>query len=143
MNRRLKAFSIIHSMIIICLMFCNGGTGTNSFQKSAGYLCKELQCGCKLSPDCKRNCCCTFTGKQGTFLTGDKQKDVFQVFMSSINCKYGNDPLTGITFTGKYILDEQVRPIKKSFLCFLPPETSIYLPEVFISPPKKPPRFFV
>ncbi len=143
MNKKNKILSCIQILAILSIIVCNGSITVNTPQKYREFPCKGHQCGCKSEPDHERNCCCTFTGKQGMFLTGNKQKDVFQVFVSSINCKYGNDPLTGIIFTGKYILEEQVRPIKIPFLCFLPLATSIYLPEAFVSPPKKPPRFFV
>ncbi len=143
MNKSRKIFSTIQVLIIICLMLCNRGTWINSSQKTRESLCKDLQCGCKLVSDCKKYCCCTFTGEQNTPRTSNGQKDVFQIFMSSINCKYGNDPLNSITFTSKYILEDQVQFTRKTFLCFLSQATLIYPPEVFIFPPKKPPRYFL
>lgn len=143
MSRTYKIFCITHSMILICLMFCNGGTGINPSSESRESLCKGLQCGCRSEPDYKKDCCCTFTGEQDVSHTGDKQKNIFRVFMSSIECMYGKGPLVTITFTSKYILEGPVLPIERIFLCFLPPEIPIYFPEVFISPPKKPPRYFL
>ena len=138
-----KILAYIQILTIVCLMVCNDGVRVNSVKKSGEFPCKRHQCGCKSESDCEAHCCCGLYKHQGKFQNnGNEQKNSFQVFMSSVNCKYGNDPLASITFTAKYILESQVQPIKESFLCFLFSNTSICPPDVFVSPPEKPPQNF-
>jgi len=139
-----KTLAYIQILVIVCLMVCNDGIKVTSVKKSGEFPCKEHQCGCKSESDCMTHCCCGLYKNQGKFQNnGNEQKNSFQVFMSSVNCKYGNDPLASITFTAKYILESQVQPIKESFLYFLSHDISISLREVFASPPEKPPRYFI
>ena len=133
-----RTLSYILILIILCLTVCNRGMAVNSFKKTGEFSCKGHQCGCKSESDCKIHCCCGhFQYKRG------KQKNGLQSFISSVNCKFGDNPVSGITFSAKYILESNVMPINESFLCFLPHGTSIYLPDIFVSPPEKPPRNFI
>lgn len=144
MSKSNKILVSIQILAVVCLMLCNGSVAVNSIRKSDTFSCKGHQCGCESESVCKTHCCCTLYENQYKFKNNtEKQKIGFRTFMSTVNCKYGNDPLTGITFTTKYILESQGQPIKESFLCFLFSETSICLPEVFASPPEKPPRHFI
>ena len=143
MSRISTIFSYVQIMVIVCLIVCNGGIAINSFKKSGELSCKGHQCGCRSESDCKAHCCCGPYESHNLQNNSEKQKNSFQVFISSINCKFGNDPVTGITFMAKYILESNVQPVKESFLCFLFYDISIHLPEVFVSPPEKPPRSFI
>ena len=142
MSNRNKTLSYIQIMVVICLMFCNGGIGINLPKKSDEFPCKEHQCGCKSEADCKTHCCCAPDENQNKFRSNSENQNGFKTFISSINCKYGNDPLT-ISFTAKYMLESHVPPIQESFLCFLSNDISIRLPEVFVAPPEKPPRHYL
>jgi len=142
MSKCNKIFACIQTFVILFLMVCNGGSITNSAKKSGAFPSAGHQCGCKSEADCKTHCCCTPDENQNKFHNSSEKHNGFRAFISSVNCKYGNDPLTTITFTAKYILESQVRPIKESFLCFLFNDTSINLPEVFTPPPEKPPKLF-
>lgn len=139
MNKQNKILSCIQILVIMCLIVCNGGAAVRLSQQSKESLCKERQCGCKSESDCKTNCCCTFRGNQNTF----QNNNSLQAFISSINCKYGNDPFTGIAFPAKYIKEDQVQPVEESFLCFLFSATSIYPSEIIASHPEKPPPYFL
>ena len=143
MSKRNKILAYVQILVLVCLMVCNGGITVNSSRKSDSFPCKGHQCGCKSEWDCMTHCCCFAHENQDEFQNNnEKQKNGFHTFISSVNCKSGNDPLTGITFTAKYILEGKVQPIKESFLCFLFNDTSNSIPEVIISPPEKPPRYF-
>ncbi|KAA0242180.1 MAG: hypothetical protein DYG83_12390 [Candidatus Brocadia sp. AMX2] len=137
-----KILTYIQISVIVCLLICNGGISVNSVRESDGFPCKGHQCGCKSESDCRTHCCCGVYKNRDKFQSNE-QKSSFHVFMSSINCTYGNDPLTGVTFTAKYMVGDQVQQIKESFLCFLSCDISNSLLEVFASPPKKPPRHFI
>ena len=137
-----KILSYTQILVIVCLAFFSAGIPVNSFRKSGEFPCKEHHCGCKSEFGCKTHCCCAPDENQNKFRNNSKNQNGFKTFISSINCKYGNDPLTTISFTAKYMLNGQVLPIKESFLCFLFNDTSINLPEVFTSPPEKPPKLF-
>ena len=137
-----KILSYTQILVIVCLAFFSAGIPVNSFRKSGEFPCKEHHCGCKSEFDCKTHCCCAPDENQNKFRNNSKNQNGFKTFISSINCKYGNDPLTTISFTAKYMLNGKVLPIKESFLCFLFNDTSINLPEVFTSPPEKPPKLF-
>ena len=144
MSKSNKILSYIQILVIVCMMLCNDGIRVTSVTKSEDFPCKGHRCGCKLESDCKVHCCCELYKNQDKFRDNNsEQKNSFRVFISSINCKYGSDPLTSITFTAKYILENQVQPIKESFLCFLFHDISSDLLEVFLSPPGKPPRHFI
>ncbi len=141
--KRSKILAYIQISVIVCLMSFNGGIRLNSYWKTEEFPCKGHQCGCKSESDCKTHCCCGLYKNRGAVQSNDNEpKTGFQVFISSVNCKYGGDPLTTITFTAKYVLVSQVQPIRESFLCFLPQDISISLLEVFIAPPETPPRHF-
>ena len=133
-----KILSYLQIIIIICLMVCNKGIDVNFFKIAGDFSCKGHQCGCKSEYDCKKHCCCAHTQN-----IREKQKNGFQSFISSINCKVGNNSDTGITFSGKYLFASNVMPMQESFLCFLSLCTSIRLPNIFASPPEKPPRSFI
>ena len=138
-----KIFSYTQILVIVCLTFFSAGIPVNSFRKSGEFSCKEHHCGCKSEFDCKTHCCCAPRQDHDKFQNNtENQKGSFQVFISSLNCKMGNDLLTSINFTAKYILESKVQPLKETFLCFLLHDTSVHLPEVFLSPPEKPPKFF-
>ena len=143
MSKRNRILAIVQVLIIVSLMLCNGGVSGNLPKKYDAFPCKDHQCGCKSESDCKTHCCCVPDENLNKFSNNSEKQNRFKTFISSINCKYGNDPLTTITFTAKYILERQVRPIKESFLCFLSNDTSFHLPEAIVSPPEKPPRYFV
>lgn len=131
MSKWNKICASIQIFVFLFLMVCNGGSIISPAKKSDVFQCAGHQCGCKSVSDCKTHCCCT----------PDENQNGFKTFISSVNCKYGNDPLT-ISFTAKYMLESRVLPIKESFLCFLFNDTSNNLPEVFTSPPEKPPKLF-
>ncbi|MCF6158825.1 MAG: hypothetical protein E3K32_09690 [wastewater metagenome] len=135
-----KTLSYIQILILICSMLCGGGFTGNLPQKSQASLCAEHQCGCESESDCRKHCCCNSYERQDI---GSKQKNGFHVFISSIKCKYGNNPLTAITFTAKYIGEDQIEFIKASFLCFLLSYAAPYPSETIASPPEKPPRYFI
>ncbi|MBI2472486.1 MAG: hypothetical protein HYV59_14795 [Planctomycetes bacterium] len=138
-----KILAYVQILVMICLMVFNGGIVVNPAMKSDAYPCKDHQCGCKSESDCKTHCCCAPNGNQDTFHTNSEKRNGFKTFISSVNCKYGNDPLTPITFTAKYILESRVQTIKESFLCFLCSEVPSNIPDVVIFPPEKPPRYFI
>ena len=142
MSKCNKIFACIQTCVILFLMICHGGSVISNAKKSGAFPCAGHQCGCKSEADCKTHCCCAPDENQNKFRNNSKNQNGFKTFISSINCKYGNDPLTTISFTAKYMLNGQVLPIKESFLCFLFNDTSINLPEVFTSPPEKPPKLF-
>ena len=142
MSKCNKIFACIQTFVILFLMVCNGGSVISYAKKSDAFPCEVHQCGCKSEADCKTHCCCAPDENQNKFHNNSKNQNVFKTFISSINCKYGNDPLT-ISFTAKYMLERQVRPIKEAFLCFLSNDISIHLPEVFVAPPEKPPRHYL
>ena len=143
MSKCNKIFACIQTCVILFLMICHGGSVISNAKKSGAFPCAGHQCGCKSEADCKAHCCCAPDENQNKFHNSSEKHNGFRAFISSVNCKYGNDPLTTITFTAKYILESHVRPIKESFLCFLSYDTSFHLPEVIVSPPEKPPRCFV
>ena len=143
MSKWNKIFACIQTFVILFLMVCNGGSIISNAKNSDAFPCEEHQCGCKTVVDCKVHCCCAPDENKNKLSNNGEKHNGFNTFISSINCKYGNEPLTTITFTAKYILKSQVRPIKESFLCFLSNDTSFHLPEAIVSPPEKPPRYFV
>lgn len=143
MSKCNKIFACIQTFVILFLMICHGGSVISNAKISGAFPCAGHQCGCKSEADCKTHCCCAPDENQNKFRSNSENQNGFKTFISSINCKYGNEPLTTITFTAKYILESQVRPIKESFLCFLSNDTSFHLPEAIVSPPEKPPRYFV
>ena len=133
-----KILSYLQIVIIICLMVCNKGIAVNFFKKTGDFSCKGHQCGCKSEYDCKKHCCCAPTQN-----IREKQKNGFQSFIRSINCKVGNNSGRDITFSGKYLLASNVMTMQESFLCFLSLSTANRLPKIFASPQKKPPRSFI
>ena len=143
MSKCNKIFACIQTFVIFFLMVCCGGNIISSAKKSGAFPCEEHQCGCKSEADCKTHCCCAPGENQNKFRNSSEKHNGFRAFISSVNCKYGNDPLTTITFTAKYILEDKVPPIKELFLCFLFNDVSIHLPEVFVAPPEKPPRHYL
>lgn len=141
MSKWNKICASIQIFVFLFLMVCNGGSIISPAKKSDVFPCAGHQCGCKSVPDCKTHCCCAPDENQNKFHNSSENPNGFRAFISSVNCKYGNDPLT-ISFTAKYMLESQILPIKESFLCFLFNDTSINLPEVFTPPPEKPPKLF-
>lgn len=130
-------------LIVLCLMMCSGGAVVRTFKKTSkktdAFPCAGHHCGCKSESDCRTHCCCAPYENYDTYHNNsERQRNGLRVFISSINCK-NSDP-TSITFAAKYIVKNQVQPIEEAFHCFLFRGTSIYLPEVFVSPPEKPPR---
>lgn len=142
MSKCNKIFACIQTCVFLFLMVCNGGGIISSAKKTDAFPCAGHQCGCKSAADCKAHCCCAPDENQNKFRNNSENKNGFKTFISSINCKYGNDLLT-ISFTAKYMLESQVQQIKESFLCFLSHNTSFHLPQAIVSPPDKPPRYFV
>lgn len=139
-----KILAYIQILVMVCLTLCNDGIRVNSVRKSGEFPCKGHLCGCETESDCMAHCCCGLQKNQADFQNnGNEQKKSFQVFISSVNCKYENDPLSSVSCTAEYTLESQVQPIKESFLRFLSRDISISLLEAFISPPEKPPRRFV
>ena len=142
MNTKNKIISYIQILVIIFVVICNSVT-VNFSVKPEEFPCKGHQCGCKSELDCMTHCCCFTNEEQEKFQTnGWEQKSGLRAFMSSVNCKNGNDPFSGITLTTKYIVESKVQSTKESFLCFLFDESSAFIPEVIVSPPEKPPRCF-
>ena len=142
MSKCNKIFACIQTCVILFLMICHGGGIISNAKKSGAFPCAGHQCGCKSDADCKTHCCCAPDENQKKFRNNSENQKGFRTFISSINCKYGNDPLT-ISFTAKYMLESHVPPIQESFLCFLSNDISIRLPEVFVPPPEKPPRHYL
>ncbi|MCF6155154.1 MAG: hypothetical protein E3K36_07860 [Candidatus Brocadia sp.] len=143
MSTRNKILPYIQILVVICLMFSHGSVGINLPKKSDEFPCEGHRCGCELESDCKVHCCCGLFNNHDKFQSGNEQGNGFHVFMSSLKCQYGGDPITSITFIAKYLLDGQVQPIKESFLCFRSQDISNSLLDVFVSPPEKPPRRFI
>ena len=143
MRKTNKILAYVQILVLVCLMACNGGIAVNSSRKSDSFPCKGHQCGCKSELDCMTHCCCFAHENQDKVQNNnEKQKNGFHTFMSSVNCKNGNDPFSGITLTTKYIVESKVQSTKESFLCFYFSESSIFIPEAIVSPPEKPPRYF-
>src|SRR5574341_1875280 len=129
MGKSNKILAYVQILAIVCLMACNGSISARSSQKSNSLPCKGHQCGCKSELDCIMHCCCFTNEKHEKFQSnGRERKGGIRAFISSVNCKNGNDPLTGITFTAKYIVESKVQSGKESFLCFLFNESSIFIP---------------
>lgn len=143
MSKYNKIFACIQICVILFLMACSGGNIITNAKKSGAFPCEEHQCGCKSEADCKTHCCCAPDENQNKFRNNSENQNGFKTFISSLNCKYGNDPLTSITFTAKYIMESRVQTIKESFLCFLCSEAPTNIPDVLIPPPEKPPRYFI
>jgi len=144
MSKWNKIFACIQTFVILFLMICHGGSVISNAKKSGAFPCAGHQCGCKSEADCKTHCCCAPDENPEKFQNKiDILENAFHAFISSVNCKYGGNLLTGVTFTAKYILEGKVQPINESFLCFHFYDTSFQLPEEIVSPPEKPPRCFV
>ncbi len=144
MDKRNKIFTYGQILFVICGILFNGGTTSSFLGKPGKYPCEGHQCGCRSESDCRVHCCCGLHKNQGKFLSnGNEQKSSFRAFINNVNCKYGNDPQNSITLTSKYIVQGNVQPGKESFLYFLSHYTSIPIPEMIVSPPEKPPRYFV
>jgi hypothetical protein len=135
-----KLFSYIQILILICLIAWSGGTSVKLPRQSGKFLCEKHQCGCKSEFDCMTNCCCAFTENPNVF---QKKNKSLQAFISSINCNYGNDPLTGIAATTKYIKEYQIQPTEESFLCFIFLNTPVNPSKIIASRPERPPRYFL
>lgn len=142
MSKCNKIFACIQTVVILFLVACCGGNIISNAKKSGAFPCEEHQCGCKSETDCKTHCCCAPDENQNKFRNNSENQNGFKTFISSINCKYGNDPLT-ISFTAKYMLESRVAPTEESFLSFLFHDLSIRLPEVFVAPPETPPRHYL
>ena len=142
MSKCNKIFACIQTCVILFLMICHGGSVISNANKSGAFPCARHQCGCKSEADCKTHCCCAPDENQNKFHNNGEKPKGFRTFISSINCKYGNDPLT-ISFTAKYMLESRDTLTKEAFLCFLSNDISIHLPEVFVTPPEKPPRHYL
>ncbi len=142
MNKGNKIFACIQTFVILFLMICHGGSVISNAKKSGAFPCAGHQCGCKSEADCKTHCCCVPDENQNKFRSNSENQHGFKTFISSINCKYGNDPLT-ISFTAKYMLESRDTLTKEPFLSFLYNDLSIHLPEVFVPPPEKPPRHYL
>ncbi|MBM2833550.1 MAG: hypothetical protein HW406_711 [Candidatus Brocadiaceae bacterium] len=142
MSKCNKIFACIQTFVILFLMICHGGSVISNAKKSGAFPCAGHQCGCKSEVDCKTHCCCAPDENRNKFRNNSENQTGFKTFISSINCKYGNDPLT-ISFTAKYILERQDTLTKESFLCFLFNDLSIRLSEVFVALPEKPPRHYL
>lgn len=140
MSRKNKALAYIQMLIVLCILPCNSGRAVNLPIKTSEFPCSEHQCGCKSALDCKTHCCCASYNNHDEFENSSKKQSGFHAFMSSVDCKYGSDLLTNITFTAKYIVESRIQPAQESFLCFLFYRTTIHLPEIMVSPPEKPPR---
>ncbi|UJS17615.1 MAG: hypothetical protein L3J17_00790 [Candidatus Jettenia sp.] len=142
MSKRNTILTYMQILVVLCVLACNSDRAVNVPLKSAEFPCKGHQCGCKAELDCRERCCCALHENRNNFLNNsEEQKNGFRVFISTINCKYGNEAFTGINFTGKYILEDNVQPIKASFLYFLSHTISIPISEGIVSLPKKPPRY--
>ena len=142
MSKCNKIFACIQTCVILFLMICHGSGIISNAKKSGAFPCAGHQCGCKSDADCKTHCCCAPDENQNKFRNNSENQKGFRTFISSINCKYGNDPLT-ISFTAKYMLESRDTLTKEAFLCFLSNDISIRLPEVFVPPPEKPPRHYL
>jgi len=142
MSKCNKLFACIQTCVILFLMVCSGGNIISNAKKSGTFPCAVHQCGCKSEADCKTHCCCAPGENQNKFRNNSENQNGFNTFISSINCKYGNDPLT-ISFTAKYMLESRDTPAKESFLSFLFNDLPIRLPEVFVAPPETPPRHYL
>jgi len=142
MSKCNKIFACIQTCVILFLMICHGGSVISNAKKSGAFSCAGHQCGCKSAADCKTQCCCAPDENQNKFRSNSENQNGFKIFISSINCKYGNEPLN-ISFTAKYMLESRDTLTKESFLCFLSNDISIRLPEVFVAPPEKPPRYYL
>ena len=143
MSKVTPIITYLQIIVIACLTICNDCSIVNFPKQSDTFPCKGHQCGCKSEYDCKTHCCCGFYKDHEKYQNPSKQqKNMFNTFVSNVNCKYGNDPLNSITFTAKYILENQVQPIKELFMGFLFTSNSITLPDPFLPPPEKPPRRF-
>ena len=142
MSKCNKIFACIQTCVILFLMICHGGSVISNAKKSGAFSCAGHQCGCKSAADCKTHCCCAPDENQNKFRNNCENQNGFKTFISSINCKYGNDPLV-ISFTAKYLLESRDTLTKEAFLCFLSNDISIHLPEVFVTPPEKPPRHYL
>ena len=142
MSKSNKIVACIQIFVILFLMISHGGSVISNAKKSGAFPCAGHQCGCKSEADCKTHCCCAPDENQNKFRNNSENQNGFKTFISSINCKYGNDPLT-ISFTAKYMLESRDTLTKEAFLCFLSNDISIHLPEVFVTPPEKPPRHYL
>jgi len=142
MSKYNKIFACIQTCVILFLMACSGGNIITNAKKSGAFPCEEHQCGCKSEADCKTHCCCAPDENQNKFRNNSENQNGFKTFISSINCKYGNDPLT-ISFTAKYMLENRDTLTEESFLSFLSNDLTIRLPEVVVAPPEKPPRHYL
>ncbi len=140
MSKCNKILACIQTFVILFLMICHGGSVISNAKKSGAFQCIGHQCGCKSAVDCKAHCCCAPDENQNKFRNISENQNGFKTFISSINCKYGNDPLT-ISFTAKYMLESRDTLTQESFLSFLFNDLLIRLPEVSIAPPEKPPRY--
>ncbi len=139
-----KALACIQIIAIVCLSLCNVGTRPGSAKKLDAFPCKGHLCGCTTESDCKTHCCCAGYGNSGEFLNkGHGQNDIFSTVISSVTCSQGTDSITITPFSAKYIISTRVQHGKDAFLCILFNDTSICLPDVFLTPPEKPPRHFV
>lgn len=144
MNKFCKILSCIQILVMICLMVCTAGIRTDFSQRPGAYPCKKHQCGCKSETDCKTHCCCALQkNSYRTQENNNEQRSSLQVFISSVDCRYGNDPMTIIAFAAEYIVEGNAQPAKELFLYFLRDTISIYSPEVCILPPEKPPRSLI
>ena len=142
MSKCNKIFACIQTFVILFLMVCNGGSVISYAKKYDAFPCEVHQCGCKSAADFKTHCCCAPDESQNKFHNSSEKQNGFKTFISSVNCKYGNEPLT-ISFTAKYMLESLNTQTKESFLSFLFNDLSIRLPEVFVAPPEKPPRYYL
>jgi hypothetical protein len=138
-----KIFSYIQMLVIVCLMAMSEDQGRIFFSKSENFPCVAHQCGCKTEADCKAHCCCSSHKDRNEFQNISEKHESFRVFISSLNCKRGNNAFTSTTFQGKYVLANKIQPTTESFLCFLISNTLIPSPEIRASPIEKPPRYFI
>src|SRR3989338_3703649 len=86
---------------------------------------------------------CLMMCNGGKVLTVSVKTNEFPCKGHQCGCISNSRSLSDLSFTAKYVLDVKVSLSKESFFCFNSNNTSICPPEVFLSPPEKPPRRFI
>jgi len=144
MSRSGKFIIYVQILVTVCLALCTTSIINNCPKKPGAFPCKEHVCGCKSETDCMTHCCCFPAGdSQGIHNNAKEDKSGLLSFISSLQCKSGSDAVSFINSNLKYIVEVNTISHQLVFLCFLSNVPFIHPCEPIVSPPEKPPRYFL
>ena len=141
MIKRNNVFIHILILALISLAICDNGSASAASKNGNNVTCINIQCNCTHTSVSEKCCCYTQNKTYEQYQQKTENTEgSFSLTIRCIRCADVDAFHIGSPIILKYIQLDKIQQISNQFIYFFTENTTTFILETDLSPPKKPPR---